>query len=75
MAARLPVVDVERPLVKIELPHQTACGLRREAAKRETTLQRLAVELLDLVVDDGLVGAVLDVDDGAPAEPPHERRT
>jgi hypothetical protein len=48
MAARLPVVDVERPLVKIELPHQTACGLRREAAKRETTLQRLAVELLDL---------------------------
>ena len=69
MAAR-PGDALVRPPVTIELPHQTVCGLRREAAKRETSFARLAVEILDLVVDDGLVGAVLDVSEDEDARPP-----
>jgi hypothetical protein len=59
MAARLPVVD-QRPPTVVEIAHNTVLSLRREAAKRETTVERLARELLDVIAADGLVGAVLD---------------
>jgi hypothetical protein len=44
----------------VEIAHETVLGLRREAVKRETTVERLAKDLLDVIAADNLVAAVLD---------------
>jgi hypothetical protein len=43
-----------------ELDGELLLLLRREAAKRETSAPRLARELLDTVISENLVRAVLD---------------
>jgi hypothetical protein len=50
----------ERPLVRVELDPAIVQPLRKEAAHRDTTLQRLIADLLDAIATDGLVTAVLD---------------
>lgn len=50
MAGRLPVVDVpQRPPTVVEIAHDTVLSLRREARLRETTVERLARDLLDVI--------------------------
>jgi hypothetical protein len=48
--------------VLLELAGDLLVSLRREAVKRETTAPRLAQELLDVVIAEDLVRAVLDDD-------------
>lgn len=62
-------IHPQRPPTFVELAHDTVLGLRREAAKREMTVARLAQDLLDMIASDGLVAAVLDVDDDVRPEP------
>ena len=57
----------ERPMVAIELEHAVVVRLRREAAKRETTLDYLVRNLLGTIAADKLVDAVLN--DGWPLRP------
>jgi hypothetical protein len=47
----------------LELDHAVAVRLRREAARRETTLDYLLRSLLGTIADDKLTTAILD--DGA----------
>jgi hypothetical protein len=49
--------------VTLELNGELLLLLRREAAKRETSALRLARQLLDVIIAEDLVGAVLDVDE------------
>jgi hypothetical protein len=60
------------PPTVVEIAHDTVLSLRREARLRATTVERLARDLLDVIASDGLVGAVLDVDE-APADPTSPR--
>jgi hypothetical protein len=55
----------ERQTVKValELDHGVAACLRREAARRDTTLDYLLRNLLGTIADDRLTTAILD--DGA----------
>ena len=46
--------------VALELPHDVAMRLRREAAKREESLDFFLRSLLDVVARDKLAGAILD---------------
>jgi hypothetical protein len=66
--AQQPLLPGDRPPTVVEIAHEVVVSLRREARRRDTTVERLARDLLDIIATDGLVGAVLD--DGAPAEPP-----
>jgi hypothetical protein len=52
----------ERQTVKValELDHAVAVRLRREAARRETTLDYLVRSLLGTIADDKLTTAILD---------------
>ena len=50
-----PVIEI-----RAHLPHELATRLRREACKRDTTVDRLIRDLLDTIVQDKLVQAVLD---------------
>jgi hypothetical protein len=47
----------------IEIEHDLIVRLRPEAAARETTVQNLVRELLDVIASDKLTAAILD--DGA----------
>jgi hypothetical protein len=60
MPPLLGVEAYQRQPTIIEIAHETVLGLRREAAKREVTVERLAKDLLDVIASDGLVGAILD---------------
>ena len=48
------------PLTKVELDAGIVVPLRREAARRDMSLQCLVTSLLDTIVADGLTNAVLD---------------
>jgi hypothetical protein len=48
---RTEAVAIDRALI---------LALRPEAARRDTTVPRLINDLLDVIANDGLVGAVLD---------------
>jgi spermidine synthase len=50
----------------IELDHEVARLFRGEAAKRDTTVPRLILALLDVIAVDGLTTAILDDDGGHP---------
>ena len=47
-------------MVALELPHDVAMRLRREAARRETTLDYLLLSVFDVVARDKLTTAILD---------------
>ncbi len=47
-------------------------ALRLEAAKRETTIPRLILAMLERIASDGLTAAILD--DGAPPNSPSAAR-
>jgi hypothetical protein len=55
---------------RVEIDHALILALRPEAARRDMTVPRLINDLLDVIASDGLVGAVLDIDDNARAPPP-----
>ena len=44
----------------IEVDHSVVTGLRKAAARRDTSVARLASDLLDTIVADDLVQAILD---------------
>jgi hypothetical protein len=48
------------PVIKVELDPGIVTPLRREAAAREMTVQRLVTSLLDVIVEDQLTTAILD---------------
>jgi hypothetical protein len=50
----------ERPWTKVELDPGIVVPLRREAARRDMSLQRFVADLLDAVVTDQLTTAILD---------------
>jgi predicted subunit of tRNA(5-methylaminomethyl-2-thiouridylate) methyltransferase len=56
--ARLKHQTIEITLALVE--HAVAVVLRREAARRETTLDYLVRSVLDVVARDKLTGAILD---------------
>ncbi|HEX9324093.1 MAG TPA: hypothetical protein VF913_18535 [Xanthobacteraceae bacterium] len=46
--------------VTVELEYLLARKVRPEAARRDMTVSRLVVDLLDVIVSDELIDAVLD---------------
>jgi hypothetical protein len=46
--------------VTLEIDRETIGGLRTEAARRDVSTTRLIGDLLDAIVGDRLVGAILD---------------
>lgn len=52
--------------LELELDRGVAVCLRREAARRDTTLDYLVHHLLDVIAADGLTGAILDDGDHSP---------
>ena len=68
MAARLPGDALVRPPVLVEIAHESVLGLRRVARLRETTVERLAKEILSVLGEEepSLIDAILDED----ARPP-----
>jgi hypothetical protein len=50
----------ERAPTKVEIGPDIVTPLRREAARRDMSLQCLVTNLLDVIVTDELTGAVLD---------------
>ena len=61
-----PLLPGDRPATVVEIAHEVVVSLRREARRRDTTVERLARDLLDIIATDGLVGAVLDTDERPP---------
>ena len=55
-----PGIGERPPATKVELDPGIVTPLRREAARRDITLQRLVADLLDAIVVDGLTTAILD---------------
>ena len=53
----------ERPTTKVELDPGIVTPLRKEAARRDMSLQRLVTDLLDVIVADQLMTAILDMDE------------
>jgi hypothetical protein len=50
----------ERATTKVELDPGIVTPLRREAARRDVSLQTLVTNLLDAIVEDQLTTAILD---------------
>jgi hypothetical protein len=58
---RRPQVEaLSRPSTLIELEPSLVSAFRREAAKRDVSLDRLVHDRLDVIASDGLVTAILD---------------
>jgi hypothetical protein len=53
------------PIVHLTLEGEVAAALRREARRRDVSAVALAYAVLDVVLADQLVAAVLDVDEDA----------
>ena len=66
MTLQGPHARHQQPPTFVEIAHHVVLVLRREARLRETTVERLARDLLDRIAEDGLCAAVLDIDDTAP---------
>ena len=62
-----------RPALQIEIDHLIACALRPEAAKRDVSVARLCIDILEVIGRDHLTGAVLD-DLPAETQPARPRR-
>lgn len=54
-----------------EIAHPLVASFRPEARRRDISVARLILDMLDVIAADGLVGAVLD--DGYPSPPPRPR--
>ena len=52
----------ERPPIMVAVPFDLGVRLRHEAARRDLSLAALVHDLLVVIGEDGLVGAVLDDD-------------
>ena len=67
IAARMPndpsTARERHPPMVVEVDHALVVRLRPQAAAREVTVQRLVLDLIDVIVRDGLTAAVLDADD------------
>jgi hypothetical protein len=57
-----PLIQPYHRPISIELEHEIAVKFRREAARREMTVQGLVREILDVVATDRLTTAILDTD-------------
>jgi hypothetical protein len=55
-----PFGDASPPFLAIEIDRALARALRPEAARRETTVPRLIVALLETIAREHLADAVLD---------------
>jgi hypothetical protein len=55
-----PFGDTSPPFVAVEIDRAVARALRPEAARREMSVQRLAVTLLETIARERLTDAVLD---------------
>jgi hypothetical protein len=51
------------PPMVVEVDHAVVLRLRPQAARRDVSVQRLTLDLIDVIVRDGLTAAVLDADD------------
>jgi hypothetical protein len=48
------------PPLRVEVSHDLVLAYRKEAARRDVSVQRLVAELLDRIAGDQLTSAILD---------------